>query len=60
MVLCTLPAYVKAEAAGVPTLILTETLVLAEEAAGDESGGWQWIPEEAGGGTLILENCYIQ
>ncbi len=60
MVLCTLPVYVKAEAEGVPTLILTETLVLAEEAAGDESGGWQWIPEEAGGGTLILENCYIQ
>ena len=54
MVLCTLPVYVKAEAEGVPTLILTETLVLAE------SGGWQWIPEEAGGGTLILENCYIQ
>ncbi len=60
MVLCTLPAYIKAEAAGTPTLVLTDTLVLAEEAAGDESGGWQWIPGQAGGGTLILENCYIQ
>lgn len=60
MVLCTLPAYIKAEAAGTPTLVLTDTLVLAEEAAGDESGGWQWIPDQAGGGTLILENCYIQ
>ncbi|MCI9077913.1 MAG: hypothetical protein HFH68_03165 [Lachnospiraceae bacterium] len=61
MVLGALPAYVKAEiTAGVPTLILTETLVLAEEAAGNENEGWQWMPDEAGGGTLILENCYIQ
>lgn len=61
MIMCTLPAYAKAEGTtGEPTLILTEALVLAEEAAGNESEGWQWIPDSTGGGTLILENCYIQ
>lgn len=61
MVLCMFPVYARAgEVTGVPTLILDATIVLAEEAAGDETEGWQWIPEATGGGTLIFENCYIQ
>lgn len=63
LVLSALPASIVAaeDASGVtPTRIQSEELILTDEAAWNEDEGWKWTPDPAGGGTLELENCYIQ
>ena len=63
VVLSTLPGNAMAaenEGAMTPTRVQSETLNFTNEAAENEAEGWKWTPDPAGGGTLELENCYIQ
>lgn len=63
LVLCALPDNIMAaENKGVmtPTCVLSGALQLGSEAAENEAEGWKWTPDPEGGGTLELENCYIQ
>lgn len=38
----------------------TGKLELSADAAKNESEGWEWQPDTAGGGTLTLTDCYIR
>lgn len=63
LVLSALPCNVKAaegEGTVQPTRVQSEPLKFTDEAAENKAEGWKWTPDPAGGGTLELENCYIQ
>lgn len=63
LVLSALPCNVKAaegEGTVPPTRVQSEPLKFTDEAAENKAEGWKWTPDPAGGGTLELENCYIQ
>ncbi|MCI9078067.1 MAG: hypothetical protein HFH68_03945 [Lachnospiraceae bacterium] len=63
LILCALPDNIMAaenKDVMTPTCVLSRALKLGSEEAENEAEGWKWTPDPEGGGTLELENCYIQ